>query len=100
MFYSICFSLAILTIAVLSQYRILKIEKDDRFDKLRDSYIRFAFFWMFQLVWVWAVSLPVAVVNSTTGGGPINLVDAAGLGAAAVGLLLESVADQTKFAFK
>lgn len=45
-------------------YRILMTGKDDRFDEIRNNFLSFAGFWVFQMVWVWTVSLPVTLVNS------------------------------------
>jgi steroid 5-alpha reductase family enzyme len=45
-------------------YRILKIGDDNRFDGLRDRPCQFLGFWIFQMIWVWVVSLPVTYVNS------------------------------------
>jgi len=45
-------------------YRILKTGKDDRFDDKRDKFFPFLGFWVFQMLWVWIVSLPVTILNS------------------------------------
>ena len=45
-------------------FRILKTGKDDRFDDKRDKFWSFLGFWVFQMLWVWIVSLPVTIVNS------------------------------------
>lgn len=45
-------------------FRILKTGKDDRFDDKRDKFFPFLGFWVFQMVWVWTVSLPVTILNS------------------------------------
>ncbi|KAJ8605476.1 hypothetical protein MRB53_041421 [Persea americana] len=45
-------------------FRILKTGKDDRFDDKRDKFFPFLGFWVFQMIWVWTVSLPVTIVNS------------------------------------
>ena len=47
----------------LSLFRILKTGKDDRFNDKRDDFM-FLAFWIFQMVWVWVVSLPVTILNS------------------------------------
>jgi steroid 5-alpha reductase family enzyme len=79
-------------------FRIIKTGKDDRFDDKRDKFFPFLGFWIFQMIWVWIVSLPVTVINSpnTTkypqpafGTG----YDIAGAILWAIGFLMESVAD-------
>lgn len=45
-------------------FRILKTGKDDRFDDKRDKFFPFLGFWVFQMLWVWTVSLPVTLLNS------------------------------------
>jgi hypothetical protein len=45
-------------------FRILKTGKDDRFDDKRDDFFKFLAFWIFQMAWVWVVSLPVTILNS------------------------------------
>lgn len=135
-------------------YRILKIGDDNRFDGLRDrsgSVLRqlrtarcsleylsrllccccrpcqFLGFWIFQMVWVWVVSLPVTFVNSDESSAIPHVVtgqfafaavdvlvtfisgiiffvvagaDVIGTLMAIAGLLIEAFADQQKFSFK
>lgn len=45
-------------------FRILKTGKDDRFDDKRDKFFSFLGFWVFQMIWVWTVSMPVTILNS------------------------------------
>jgi steroid 5-alpha reductase family enzyme len=45
-------------------FRILKTGKDDRFDDKRDKFFPFLGFWVFQMFWVWTVSMPVTILNS------------------------------------
>ncbi|KAI5366617.1 hypothetical protein Slin15195_G081350 [Septoria linicola] len=45
-------------------FRILKTGKDDRFDDKRDNFFKFLGFWVFQMFWVWTVSMPVTILNS------------------------------------
>lgn len=81
-------------------YRIIKIGKDDRFDGIREDPIKFLVFWVFQIVWIWVVSLPVTLVNAVPVGPALQASDVAGMAMFAVGLTVEAVADQQKFAFK
>ena len=87
-------------------FRILKTGKDDRFDDKRDSFIKFGGFWVFQMIWVWTVSLPVTILNSPRiqGYSPQNrgLGTCEGVGIAmwAVGILFESVSDIQKYKFR
>ncbi|KAI9744560.1 MAG: hypothetical protein M1818_002089 [Claussenomyces sp. TS43310] len=86
-------------------FRILKTGKDDRFDDKRDKFFPFLGFWVFQMVWVWTVSLPVTVLNSPNvtqynqpafGTGR----DIAGVVLYAIGIIIESVSDVQKYLFK
>ncbi|KAK3337287.1 hypothetical protein B0T19DRAFT_366122 [Cercophora scortea] len=87
-------------------FRILKTGKDDRFDDKRDKFFPFLGFWVFQMIWVWAVSLPVTVLNSPAvqqaypqpafGTGR----DIAGVVLYAIGLVMETVSDAQKYRFR
>ena len=86
-------------------FRILKTGKDDRFDDKRDKFFPFLGFWVFQMLWVWVVSLPVTILNSPKvtqysqpdfGTGR----DIAGVILYAIGLTMESVSDIQKYRFK
>jgi len=86
-------------------FRILKTGKDDRFDDKRDKFFSFLGFWVFQMVWVWAVSLPVTLLNSpavTQYGQPKFGTgrDIAGVILYAIGLVMESVSDIQKYIFR
>lgn len=83
-------------------YRILMIGTDHRFDEMRDHPITFLYFWIFQMIWVWVVSLPVVYLNSSNSYfiRPLEGTDLAGIILACFGLVLESIADQSKFYFK
>lgn len=80
--------------------RILITGKDDRFDEIRNNLCKFAVFWTFQAVWVWTVSLPVVVSNAVSKDVDLHALDFVGYGIFALGLLIEAVADQTKFSFR
>lgn len=86
-------------------FRILKTGKDDRFDDKRDKFFPFLGFWVFQMIWVWVVSLPVTIINSPAvtaypfvpfGTGR----DIAGVILFALGFIIESVGDVEKFRFR
>jgi len=86
-------------------FRILKTGKDDRFDDKRDKFFPFLGFWVFQMLWVWTVSLPVTVLNSPNvtqyaqpafGTGR----DIAGVILYAIGIAMESASDVQKYLFK
>ncbi|KAK5124303.1 hypothetical protein LTR85_002006 [Meristemomyces frigidus] len=86
-------------------FRILKTGKDDRFDDKRDKFFPFLGFWVFQMLWVWTVSLPVTILNSP------NVLqypqpsfgkatDIIGIIIFVLALGLESVSDVQKYRFK
>ncbi|MCJ1290038.1 hypothetical protein MMC34_001573 [Xylographa carneopallida] len=86
-------------------FRIIKTGKDDRFDDKRDKFFPFLGFWIFQMIWVWTVSLPVTVLNSPNitqflqpafGTGR----DIAGIILFAIGFFMESVSDVQKYIFR
>ncbi|KAL8400751.1 hypothetical protein RB594_000958 [Gaeumannomyces avenae] len=90
-------------------FRILKTGKDDRFDDKRDRFFPFLGFWVFQMLWVWLVSLPVTVLNSPAvrawGGQqqpPFGSTarDVAGTILFAVGFVMESVSDVQRYLFR
>ncbi|CAI0654260.1 unnamed protein product [Colletotrichum noveboracense] len=86
-------------------FRIIKTGKDDRFDDKRDKFFPFLGFWIFQMIWVWTVSLPVTVLNSPNvtqypqhpfGTGR----DVVGIIFFVVGFTMEAVSDAQKYAFR
>lgn len=86
-------------------FRILKTGSDDRFDDKRDQFFKFLSFWIFQMIWVWVVSLPTTVVNSAyvQGGAAVpfgTAKDIVGIILFAIGFIIESAADQTKYSFR
>ena len=80
--------------------RVLIRRRDARFDKMRDSPLRLAAFWILQTVWVWTTSLPLTFVNMyTVTETPIGLIDQFGWCMWTMGFLLESVADVQRHNF-
>ena len=81
--------------------RIVKIGKDERFNQVRENPLKFLVFWIFQIVWVFTVSLPVMFVNSPIAPEVMfRLVDYVGAFMFAVGLVIELIADTHKFVFR
>ncbi|RLN92987.1 hypothetical protein BBJ28_00025264 [Nothophytophthora sp. Chile5] len=82
--------------------RVLKRGKDARFDEMRADCLAFFGFWVFQILWVFLVSLPVILANScgeqdgASFGQPRDVV---GIVLWALGLALEHAADASKAGF-
>lgn len=76
-------------------YRILRIQRDARFDGIREHFWKFLQFWLFQGIAVWVIMLPVTVWFSAPApwGGLMTLGGVVWL----TGLIIETVADVQKF---
>lgn len=86
-------------------FRILKTGTDTRFDDKRDKFFPFLGFWVFQMLWVWTVSLPVTILNSpqvTRFAGPAfgTPADIVGVVMWTVGFAMEAVSDVQKYRFR
>lgn len=89
-------------------FRILKTGSDTRFDDIRGRFFSFLGFWVFQMVWVWTVSMPVTILNSNAVAAAARHdvphfgtpADIAGVVMWAVGFVVEAVADVQKFRFR
>ena len=81
-------------------YRILMISEDHRFDEMRGNPLKFLAFWIFQMLWVWEVCLPMVFLNSIEDHRKINAGDVVGFVLSIMGIIIEASADQTKFNFK
>lgn len=81
-------------------YRILLWGEDRRFDDKRNDVAQLAIFWTIQAVWVWTVSLPITITNSSRAAPPLGALDYIGWAVFACGLVLEAVADQQKLVYK
>lgn len=86
-------------------FRILRTGHDDRFNEMRSKFFSFLGFWIFQMIWVWTVSLPVTLLNSPN----ITQYDQVKFGTGrdiggiilfAIGFVMEVVSDAQKFAFR
>lgn len=100
-------------LAVFLAYRVHKTGKDDRFDDKRDNFFAFLGFWVFQMVWVFTVSLPVTLLNAPRVRNELNALpdssrppsfgtvrDIVGLIMWAIGWLTEAMADWQRFRFR
>ena len=86
-------------------FRIIKSGTDTRFDDKRDHFFKFLGFWVFQMFWVWTVSMPLTILNSpkimSTGSTDFGTArDIVGIIFFAIGFLFEAIADQSKYMFK
>eukprot|EP00904_Undaria_pinnatifida_P008789 jgi/Undpi1/503/HiC_scaffold_10.g03969.m2 len=81
-------------------YRVIKMGSDARFDDTRDNFFKFLTFWIFQMLWVWVVSLPVTFLNSAEVNPDVTARDVAGLIMFVVGFFFEFVGDIQKDIFK
>lgn len=78
-------------------YRVVRVGKDTRFDKMRSSFVKFGWFWVIQAttVWVLMIASLFAFLSTTEP----SLLWIAGLLVAVMGLAIESIADMQKFRF-
>ena len=61
-------------------YRVTCLRgKDGRFDEMRSRCCAFFGFWVFQMLWVWLVSLPVIFVNSRPVQPALDVLDWVGI---------------------
>lgn len=83
--------------------RVISRGKDERFDEIRSDCLRFFGFWVFQIIWVFIVSVPVLLINSADDEDGVAAFGTAGdiVGVVfwALGFVIECVADFSKDAF-
>ena len=77
-------------------YRVLKRGKDARFDELRSHCLKFFGFWVFQMLWVYAVSAPLIYVNASDVDPPLGPADYVAWAMVTVGFVLQVAADMQK----
>jgi len=80
--------------------RILRTGRDARFDGIREKPLRFAAFWFFQGISIWIIMLPLTLAMSRPGDWSAGWALVVGAAVWALGLLIETVADQQKFRFR
>lgn len=85
-------------IGIFLLYRVVKNKKDKRFDGIRESFLKFFRFWFLQGLTAWIVLLPAMFVLIDSPGA-MSGIAWLGLAIAAIGLVIETVADFQKFGF-
>lgn len=81
--------------------RVIRRGKDARFDAIRLSFAKFLVFWIFQMVWVWGVSLPLIFVNAGDGRNTtLTASDWIGVAIFIAGFTLQVIADFQKDVFR
>jgi len=80
-------------------YRVLKRGKDSRFDEIRNNFLSFLGFWIFQILWVWIVSLPLTFLNGFSTNSSIGTQDIIGWVFWGIGFSFEAAADISKQRF-
>eukprot|EP01108_Squamamoeba_japonica_P001666 TRINITY_DN172_c0_g1_i3.p1 TRINITY_DN172_c0_g1~~TRINITY_DN172_c0_g1_i3.p1 ORF type:complete len:339 (-),score=42.23 TRINITY_DN172_c0_g1_i3:162-1139(-) len=81
-------------------FRILKIGHDARFDGVREVFWRFLIFWVFQAVVVFITYMPLTFCLAQKVDSPYSWRDSLGYAMFVVGLIIETIADQQKFAYR
>ena len=77
--------------------RIRKIKKDRRFDGIRENFLKFFQFWLFQGITVWIILLPSLIVfGSST---KITFLSWIGFAIWFLGITIETFADLQKYQF-
>lgn len=80
--------------------RILREGKDDRFDQIKQSSIRFLMTWTLQGLWVFLTAAAALAIITSEVREPVGWVAIVGIVVWVAGLTIEVVADQQKSAFK
>merc|ERR1712216_928520 len=81
--------------------RVHKDGGDKRFDGIKEDPATFGIYWFIQGIWVLVTAMPVILINANAvTQGPLRALDWIGFAIFAVGLTMETVADQQKRAFK
>ena len=78
--------------------RIRKMNKDKRFDGMRENFFKFLRFWLLQALAVWVVTLSLTstLASQSTG---TNVYVFVGLAVFMIGLFIEAIADSQKYVF-
>ena len=97
---TLCLTVSRVELAFFLLYRVCSRKRDARFDGVRDNFLKFLAFWIFQMVWVWVVSLPVVFVNGDKHDPALGVWDGIGLFLFVFGHLFQVASDFQKLAFR
>jgi len=89
-----------LRLSVYLFIRIMKTKKDERFDGIRENFVKFSRFWALQAVSVWVIMLPSIYFLSLETDISRSVFIFLGFFIWLFGLFIETLADYQKFSFK
>jgi steroid 5-alpha reductase family enzyme len=78
--------------------RVIVFKKDKRFDEMRDSFLKFGWFWLAQALTAWILMIPTIMAQKR--GAELNALSYAAIAIWAVAIIIETTADYQKFIFK
>ena len=96
------YNLWAIRIGIYLLIRILKIKVDHRFDKIRENFWKFSYFWFLQSISVFLISIPTIFcfsINANKFTSSLSYYSLIFIFLAIIFLLIETIADQQKFLF-
>lgn len=78
-------------------YRVVKAGRDQRFDGIREDFVKFGKFWLGQAIVAWVLMIPISLAFNASG--EWNGIALAGLSVWLIGFATETVADTQKYLF-
>ena len=87
-----------LRLSVYLVIRIRKINRDKRFDNIRDNFLKFGRFWLLQGISAWVIMIP-AIFALSLPDRPFSLLTYLGLAIWIIGFYFEAVGDYQKYIF-
>jgi len=94
--FSVIFSCSRLWLLLFLAYRAKERGGDSRFDEVKGNFLVFLVYWIFQAVWVYAISLPLLFVNSSDHFTQFSVFDYITIIGFGIGVVLEVAADVQK----
>jgi len=93
---TVIFSCSRLWLLIFLAWRAHDRGGDSRFDDVKGSFILFLFYWIFQAVWVFTISLPVIFVNASDLPAETSIFDYISIVGFGIGVILQVAADIQK----
>jgi len=93
---SVIFSCSRVWLLIFLAYRAHKRGGDSRFDEVKGNFFVFLFYWIFQALWVFCISLPLIFVNSSDHSTEFSVFDYITIIGFGIGVVLEVSADIQK----